>query len=146
MNNKESYDIFRGVGVEVELNGPDAFLKIRETLTRIGIASRKEKTLYQSCNLLHKYDRELEKSRFVILSFKELFLLDGKAANITEDDINRRNRIAKLLEEWGLVKVLEREKVDNIEGSPYIKIIPFRDKDDWNLVAKYTIGNKKRGD
>ncbi|NBP70287.1 MAG: translation repressor protein, partial [Cytophagia bacterium] len=97
-------DIFKGVGVEITLDDEDAFLKVRETLTRIGVSSRKEKVLYQSCHILHK------QGRYVILHFKELFALDGKPSTITENDIQRRNAIANLLEEWGLVKILKDEK------------------------------------
>lgn len=138
-------DLFRGVGVEISLENDDSFLKIRETLTRIGIASKKDKTLYQSCHILHKTDKESDQSRFAIVSFKEMFLLDGKNANITEEDISRRNRVSRLLEEWGLLTIIDRDKVDEDYNNPYIKIIPFREKSEWNLVEKYSIGNKKRG-
>ena len=133
-------DIFKGVGVEITLDDEDAFLKVRETLTRIGVSSRKEKVLYQSCQILHK------QGRYVILHFKELFALDGKPSTITENDIQRRNAIANLLEEWGLVKILkdEKEKIqDNLAPLHQIKIIAFKEKNDWELVSKYTIGKKK---
>ena len=133
-------DIFKGVGVEITLDNEDAFLKVRETLTRIGVSSRKEKVLYQSCHILHK------QGRYVILHFKELFALDGKIATITDNDIERRNVIAKLLEEWGLLKIVkeEREKVESkLAPLHQIKIISFKEKDDWTLVSKYTIGKKK---
>ena len=133
-------DIFKGVGVEITLDDEDAFLKVRETLTRIGVSSRKDKVLYQSCHILHK------QGRYVILHFKELFALDGKPSTITENDIQRRNAIANLLEEWGLVKILkdEKEKIqDNLAPLHQIKIIAFKDKHDWELVSKYTIGKKK---
>ena len=123
--------------VEVSLNEQDAFLKVRETLTRIGVSSRKEKVLYQSCHILHK------QGRYYIVHFKELFALDGKPSNISENDIQRRNAIANLLEEWGLVKILNRKVIeDNIAPLHQIKIISFKEKDDWNLIAKYNIGKK----
>ena len=123
--------------VEVSLNEQDDFLKVRETLTRIGVSSRKEKVLYQSCHILHK------QGRYYIVHFKELFALDGKPSNISENDIQRRNAIAKLLEEWGLVKILNpRVLQDNIAPLHQIKIISFKEKDDWQLIAKYNIGKK----
>lgn len=130
-------DIFRGVGVEVNLKSQDDFLKVRETLTRIGIASKKEKKLYQSCHILHK------RGRYVILSFKELFKLDGKESNFTESDLARRNTIAKLLHDWSLVEIKELEKVEepNVPISQ-IKIIPHKEKTQWELVAKYQVGSK----
>ena len=128
-------DIFKGVGVEVFLKTPDDFLKIKETLTRIGIASRKDKTLYQSCHILHK------RGRYAILHFKELFKLDGKDSDITEEDITRRNSIAKLLDEWDLLEV---DGVDDIEVDlRQIKIVPFKEKRSWRLETKYSIGRKK---
>ena len=133
-------DIFKGVGVEITLDDEDAFLKVRETLTRIGVSSRKEKVLYQSCHILHK------QGRYVILHFKELFALDGKPSTITDNDLQRRNAIANLLEEWGLLKILkdEKEKIkDNLAPLHQIKIISYKEKDDWELVSKYTIGKKK---
>jgi hypothetical protein len=130
-------DIFKGVGVEVTLNVEDDFLKVRETLTRIGVSSRKDKILYQSCHILHK------QGRYAIVHFKELFQLDGKPTDITENDIQRRNAIARLLEEWGLVKVSNPELMgDNIAPLHQIKIISHKEKDDWNLVPKYNIGKK----
>ena len=130
-------DIFRGVGVEVNLKSQDDFLKVRETLTRIGIASKKEKKLYQSCHILHK------RGRYVILSFKELFKLDGKESNFTESDLARRNTIAKLLHDWSLVEIKELERVEepNVPISQ-IKIIPHKEKTQWKLVAKYQVGSK----
>jgi len=123
--------------IEVSLNEQDDFLKVRETLTRIGVSSRKERVLYQSCHILHK------QGRYYIVHFKELFALDGKPSNITENDIQRRNAIANLLEEWGLVKILNpRLLEDNIAPLHQIKIISFKEKDDWELVAKYNIGKK----
>lgn len=135
MDNK--IDIFRGVGVEIELKEQDDFLKVRETLTRIGVSSRKEKMLYQSCHILHK------QGRYAILHFKELFALDGKPSSIVDNDIERRNAIAKLLEQWGLVKILNPEALtDKIAELHQIKIIAYRDKNDWQLVSKYNIGKK----
>ena len=123
--------------VEVTLNEQDDFLKVRETLTRIGVSSRKEKVLYQSCHILHK------QGRYYIVHFKELFALDGKPSNISENDVQRRNAIAKLLEEWGLVKVLNPKIMENnIAPLHQIKIISFKEKDDWELIAKYNIGKK----
>ena len=123
--------------IEVSLNEQDDFLKVRETLTRIGVSSRKERVLYQSCHILHK------QGRYYTVHFKELFALDGKPSNITENDIQRRNAIANLLEEWGLVKILNpRLLEDNIAPLHQIKIISFKEKDDWELIAKYNIGKK----
>ena len=123
--------------VEVKLNEQDDFLKVRETLTRIGVSSRKEKVLYQSCHILHK------QGKYYIVHFKELFALDGKPSNISENDIQRRNAIANLLEEWGLVKILNYKLIeDNIAPLHQIKIISFKEKDDWDLIAKYNIGKK----
>jgi hypothetical protein len=123
--------------IEVSLNEQDDFLKVRETLTRIGVSSRKEKVLYQSCHILHK------QGRYYIVHFKELFALDGKPSNISENDIQRRNAIANLLEEWGLVKILNYKLIeDNIAPLHQIKIISFKEKDEWDLIAKYNIGKK----
>ena len=123
--------------IEVSLNEQDDFLKVRETLTRIGVSSRKEKVLYQSCHILHK------QGRYYIVHFKELFALDGKPSNLTENDVQRRNAIANLLEEWGLIKVLNPGLMkDNIAPLHQIKIISFKEKDDWQLIAKYNIGKK----
>jgi hypothetical protein len=130
-------DIFKGVGVEVELPTQDSFLKIKETLTRIGISSRKEKKLYQSCHILHK------KGRYSILHFKELFILDGKHNTLTEEDISRRNTIVNLLEEWELIKNLDPSKTkDPVASLNQIKIISFKEKNDWELTVKYNIGKK----
>ena len=124
--------------VEIELSEDEDFLKIRETLTRIGIASRKEKTLYQSCHILHK------RGKYYIVHFKELFALDGKATNFNENDLGRRNTITNLLAEWGLLSLVDVNKSsDPVVSLGQIKIITHRDKGDWNLVAKYNIGNKK---
>ena len=123
--------------VEVSLNEQDDFLKVRETLTRIGVSSRNEKVLYQSCHILHK------QGKYYIVHFKELFALDGKPSNISENDIQRRNAIANLLEEWGLIKVLNKDiLVDNIAPLHQIKIISFKEKDQWELITKYNIGKK----
>jgi len=123
--------------IEVTLNEQDDFLKVRETLTRIGVSSRKEKVLYQSCHILHK------QGKYYILNFKELFALDGKPSNISENDIQRRNAIANLLEEWGLVKILNPKLMeDNIAPLHQVKIISFKEKDDWSLITKYNIGKK----
>jgi len=125
--------------VEVDLEEQDDFLKVRETLTRIGVSSRKERVLYQSCHILHK------QGRYYIVHFKELFALDGKPSNLTENDIQRRNAIANLLEEWGLVKILNKYIIeDNMAPIHQIKIISFKEKDDWELVPKYNIGKKDR--
>tara|TARA_B100000085_G_scaffold281159_1_gene307266 strand:+ start:2172 stop:2549 length:378 start_codon:yes stop_codon:yes gene_type:complete len=124
--------------VEVTLNEQDDFLKVRETLTRIGIASRKDKTLYQSCHVLHK------QGRYYIVHFKELFALDGKPANFDQGDLARRNTIANLLNDWGLIKLVDENKSANpVAPMSQIKIIPHKDKDEWTLEAKYTIGRKK---
>jgi len=123
--------------VEVTLKNSEDFLKVRETLSRIGLASKKEKTLYQSCHILHK------QGKYYIVHFKELFLLDGKESSISEGDIARRNRIIYLLDEWELIDIVDLKKVaDPVAPLNQIKIIPFKEKDIWNLVTKYTIGNK----
>ena len=123
--------------VEVTLVEQDDFLKVRETLTRIGVSSRKEKVLYQSCHILHK------QGRYYIVHFKELFALDGKLSTITENDVQRRNAIANLLEEWGLIKIVNYDIVEhNMAPIHQIKIISFKEKDDWELIAKYNIGKK----
>lgn len=131
-------DIFRGVGVEVEISHEEDFLKIKETLTRMGIASRKDNTLYQSCHILHK------RGRYAILHFKELFLLDGKKTNIDESDYARRNTIIKLLHEWELLDVVNDEKIQSpVAELNQLKIISHKEKSEWNLVPKYTIGKKR---
>ena len=127
--------------VEVSLEEQDDFLKVRETLTRIGVSSRKEKVLYQSCHILHK------QGRYFITHFKELFALDGKPSNMSENDIQRRNAIARLLEEWGLIRILNPEVIgDNVAPLHQIKIISFKEKDEWQLVTKYNIGVKRNSD
>lgn len=122
--------------IEVILNEPDDFLKVRETLTRIGVASRKERKLYQSCHILHK------QGKYFIVSFKELFALDGKHANLTVNDIQRRNRIARLLADWGLITIVNPDKVIDIAPLNQIKVIPYKDKNEWILEQKYNIGKK----
>ena len=122
--------------VEVLLNEPDDFLKVRETLTRIGVASRKEKKLYQSCHILHK------QGRYFIVHFKELFALDGKRANLTVNDIQRRNRIVRLLADWGLISVVSPDSVTDIAPLNQIKVLAYKDKSDWILEQKYNIGKK----
>ena len=124
--------------VEVLLNEPDDFLKVRETLTRIGVASRKEKKLYQSCHILHK------QGKYYITHFKELFALDGKHANLTINDVQRRNRIARLLSDWGLVTIVREDDVLDIAPLNQIKVLSFRDKPSWILETKYSIGSKKK--
>jgi len=123
--------------VEVRLKNSEDFLKVRETLSRIGLASKKDNTLYQSCHILHK------QGKYYIVHFKELFLLDGKNADFSEGDLARRNRIVNLLEEWNLIEQVDYSKTETPEAPlNQIKIIPFKDKDQWNLVTKYTIGAK----
>jgi len=124
--------------IEVILNEPDDFLKVRETLTRIGVASRKEKKLYQSCHILHK------QGRYFITHFKELFALDGKHANLTVNDIQRRNRIVQLIADWGLVEVVDVSKVRDIAPLNQIKVLPHKEKGDWILETKYNIGSKRK--
>ena len=121
--------------LEVELKDPDDFLKIRETLSRIGVASRKDKVLYQSCHILHK------QGKYFIVHFKELFALDGKQTNLSENDIARRNTISRLLSDWGLVKI--KGETDPAAPLSQIKIISFKDKNDWTLETKYNIGKKR---
>ena len=122
--------------IEVSLSEPDDFLKVRETLTRIGVASRKEKKLYQSCHILHK------QGRYYIVHFKELFALDGKKANLTVNDVQRRNRISQLLADWGLISVVDAEMIQDIAPLNQIKVLSYKDKGDWELEQKYNIGKK----
>ena len=122
--------------IEVKLNEPDDFLKVRETLTRIGVASRKEKKLYQSCHILHK------QGKYYIVHFKELFALDGKYANLTVNDVQRRNRITRLLVDWGLIDVVIEESIQDIAPLNQIKVLPYREKTEWILEQKYNIGKK----
>ena len=123
--------------VEVTLGEPDDFLKVRETLTRIGVASRKEKKLYQSCHILHK------QGKYYIVHFKELFALDGKKANLSLNDVQRRNRIVQLLGDWGLVSINSKESIADVAPLSQIKVLAYRDKGDWTLESKYNIGKKK---
>ena len=131
----EDVDVFDGLGIEIELKNPEDFLKIRETLTRIGVSSRKEKKLYQSCHILHK------RGKYAILHFKEFFVLDGLESDISDSDIARRNKICKLLEEWGLVNILD-DDIEPVASMAQIKIIPHREKSEWELVPKYHIGRR----
>ncbi len=124
--------------VEVTLGEPDDFLKVRETLTRIGVASRKEMKLYQSCHILHK------QGRYYLVHFKELFALDGKHANLTSNDVQRRNRIAQLIADWGLVSIVDVNKIQDIAPLNQIKVLAYKDKNDWILETKYNIGSKKK--
>ena len=124
--------------VQISLNEPDDFLKVRETLTRIGVASRKEKKLYQSCHILHK------QGKYYIVHFKELFALDGKRANLTVNDVQRRNRIVQLLCDWGLITVHDAEKITNIAPLNQIKVLAYKEKDEWELETKYNIGKRKK--
>jgi hypothetical protein len=124
--------------VEVVLNEPDDFLKVRETLTRIGVASRKEKKIYQSCHILHK------QGRYYIVHFKELFALDGKHANLTVNDVQRRNRIINLISDWGLVTIVKPDSVTDVAPLNQIKVLSYKDKGDWILESKYNIGKKKK--
>ena len=122
--------------LEISLNEPDDFLKVRETLTRIGVASRKDKKLFQSCHILHK------QGRYFIVHFKELFLLDGKKSNLEENDIARRNTIAQLMSDWGLISIETVDKKKPLAPMRQIKIIPYKEKSEWELCPKYNIGNK----
>ena len=123
--------------VEVKLSQPDDFLKVRETLSRIGVASRKEKKLYQSCHILHK------QGRYYIVHFKELFALDGKTANLTQNDVQRRNRITQLLSDWGLINIVNDETITDIAPLNQIKVLAYKEKGEWELESKYNIGKKK---
>ena len=124
--------------IEVKLNEPDDFLKVRETLTRIGVASRKEKKLYQSCHILHK------QGKYYIVHFKELFALDGKYANLTVNDVQRRNRTTRLLTDWGLISLVNEESIQDIAPLNQIKVLPYKDKHEWTLEQKYNIGKKTK--
>ncbi len=123
--------------IEVMLNEPDDFLKVRETLTRIGVASRKEKKIYQSCHILHK------QGKYYIVHFKELFALDGKKTNLSTNDVQRRNRIVQLLSDWGLIKIADSDSVLDLAPLNQIKVLAFKEKGDWTLESKYNIGRKK---
>jgi len=124
--------------VEVVLNEPDDFLKVRETLTRIGVASRKEKKIYQSCHILHK------QGKYYIVHFKELFALDGKNTNLSLNDVQRRNRIIQLLSDWGLITIVTPDKIADLAPLNQIKVLAFKEKDEWTLESKYNIGRKKQ--
>ena len=124
--------------VEISLNEPDDFLKVRETLTRIGVASRKEKKIYQSCHILHK------QGRYYIVHFKELFALDGKSANLSINDVQRRNRIITLLSDWGLITIINSELITDVAPLNQIKVLSYKDKGDWTRETKYNIGKKKK--
>ena len=126
--------------IEITLNEPDDFLKVRETLTRIGVASRKEKKIYQSCHILHK------QGKYYIVHFKELFALDGKNTNLSSNDLQRRNRIVQLLIDWGLVSITEqgKEKIEDLAPLNQIKVLSFKEKNEWSLESKYNIGRKKQ--
>jgi hypothetical protein len=132
------YDWTPDAMLEVDLIEPDNFLKVRETLTRIGIASRKDKKLFQSCHILHK------QGKYFIVHFKELFALDGKESDITMSDIERRNVIAELLQDWGLLKILDKAKAEPKASLSQIKVVSFKEKAEWELVPKYNIGGIKR--
>jgi hypothetical protein len=136
MNTETYYNWTPESMLEVVLPEPDNFLKVRETLTRIGISSRKEKILYQSCHILHK------QGRYFIVHFKELFALDGKESNLTVGDIERRNTIATLLADWGLLTIVSKSKVEKCVSLSQIKVVSFREKGEWSLVTKYNIGKK----
>tara|TARA_B000000532_G_C18697155_1_gene332267 strand:- start:97 stop:531 length:435 start_codon:yes stop_codon:yes gene_type:complete len=131
------YDWSQDKMIEIFLSEPDDFLKVRETLTRIGVASRKEKKLYQSCHILHK------QGRYFIVHFKELFALDGKNTNLTINDVQRRNRIIKLISDWGLVQVSSEDAIADIAPLNQIKVLAYKDKPEWVLETKYNIGAKK---
>lgn len=124
--------------VEITLNEPDDFLKVRETLTRIGVASRKEKKLYQSCHILHK------QGKYYIVHFKELFALDGKYSNLSVNDVQRRNRITRLLVDWGLISVVSEDSIANIAPLNQIKVLPYKEKGEWTLETKYNIGGRNK--
>lgn len=131
-------DVFRGVGIEIELPSEDGFLKVKETLTRMGISSKRGKKLFQSCHILHK------QGRYAILHFKELFILDGKNDSFDDDDLARRNTITSLLEEWGLLRVIDKpERLEPRAPISQIKILPYVEKAEWELIPKYSIGNKR---
>lgn len=132
-----SYEWNASKMVEVRLKHPDDFLKVRETLTRIGVASRSEKKLYQSCHILHK------QGHYYIVHFKELFLLDGKGSDFSDNDQQRRNRITKLLSDWGLVEIVEELESEDLCSMSQIKILPHKEKAEWELIPKYSIGSKK---
>lgn len=137
--------LFKGIGVEVDIKNPDNFLKIKETLTRIGVASKKDapKKLFQSCHILHKRDSS-GISKYAIVHFKEMFQLDGKEAAFDDQDIPRRNAIVRLLEEWDLLDIIDQDNAQDVAPIQTIKILSYKEKSEWELVAKYKIGKKKR--
>lgn len=138
MEPQQNEDIFKGFGIEILLPDAEAFLKIKETLTRIGVASRKEKHLYQSAHILHK------RGHYAILHFKELFALDGKPTNFSDDDKARRNKITGLLEDWHLLTVKDKTKLEPQSPMSHIKVINFKEKNEWQLLPKYAVGSKKK--
>ena len=137
MSEDQEYNWSPDQMIEVTLKEPDDFLKVRETLTRIGVASRKEKKIYQSCHILHK------QGKYYIVHFKELFALDGKRANLFINDVQRRNRIAQLLSDWGLVNVVSTSSIEDAAPLSQIKVLSYKDKSEWTLESKYNIGKKK---
>ncbi len=137
MSDQLEYNWSQDQMVEVILKEPDDFLKVRETLTRIGVASRKEKKIYQSCHILHK------QGKYYIVHFKELFALDGKKANLFVNDVQRRNRIAQLLSDWGLISIVDASRVEDAAPLSQIKVLSYKDKGEWTLESKYNIGKKK---
>ena len=137
MSEDQEYNWSPDQMIEVTLKEPDDFLKVRETLTRIGVASRKEKKIYQSCHILHK------QGKYYIVHFKELFALDGKQTNFSSNDLQRRNRIAQLLSDWGLISVVNKDQIEDLAPLNQIKVLSFKDKNDWTLESKYNIGRKK---
>ena len=137
MSEDQEYNWSPDQMIEVTLKEPDDFLKVRETLTRIGVASRKEKKIYQSCHILHK------QGKYYIVHFKELFALDGKRANLFVNDVQRRNRIAQLLSDWGLVNVVTTSAIEDAAPLNQIKVLSYKDKSEWTLESKYNIGKKK---
>lgn len=137
MSEQLEYNWSQDQMVEVSLKEPDDFLKVRETLTRIGVASRKEKKIYQSCHILHK------QGKYYIVHFKELFALDGKKANLFVNDVQRRNRIAQLLSDWGLITIVDASRVEDAAPLSQIKVLSYKDKGEWTLESKYNIGKKK---
>ena len=137
MSEDQEYNWSPDQMIEVTLKEPDDFLKVRETLTRIGVASRKEKKIYQSCHILHK------QGKYYIVHFKELFALDGKRANLFNNDVQRRNRIAQLLSDWGLVNVVTTSAIEDAAPLSQIKVLSYKDKSEWTLESKYNIGKKK---
>jgi hypothetical protein len=137
MSDQLEYNWSQDQMIEVILKEPDDFLKVRETLTRIGVASRKEKKIYQSCHILHK------QGKYYIVHFKELFALDGKKANLFVNDVQRRNRIAQLLSDWGLITIVDATRVEDAAPLSQIKVLSYKDKGEWTLESKYNIGKKK---